>query len=132
MSNLNAADSNPPPPRRLSLSEKIAEKFSMKGRRNSDQSQQSHQSQESQASHHKYGTRESAHDSAFIVEGSIVGAHAIPPISLAHRYRSQGKTQQPYHGQGQAQAQPHSQATTQIYGDKQQNSGSSHSNNDHH
>ncbi|KAG0276148.1 hypothetical protein BGZ95_007907 [Linnemannia exigua] len=139
MSDINNTSSNTSanPPRRLSFSEKIAEKFSMKGRRNSGQSQQSKQSQ----NNHQYGTRESAHDSAFAVEGSIVGAHAIPPFSLEHRYRStpastqnrsQGKAQQQGQGQAQAQALAQPQAPVQTHADQQQSSGPSHSGEGHY
>ncbi|KAF8942989.1 hypothetical protein BGZ47_005926 [Haplosporangium gracile] len=126
------------PPRRLSFSEKIAEKFSsLKARRNSDQSHHSDQSQHK----HQYSTNENAHDSAFAVEGSIVGAHAIPPIGLEHRYRttaseqnrSQGKAaQQTHNDQAQAQAQARSQAPVQAYADQQQTSGSSYTDDAHH
>ncbi|KAG0376866.1 hypothetical protein BGX24_007080 [Mortierella sp. AD032] len=139
VNNNNNSNTSANPPRRLSFSEKIAEKFSMKGRRNSGQNQQSTQSAQSQHNH-QYGTRESAHDSAFAVEGSIVGAHAIPPFSLEHRYqstsastqnRSQGKAQQQGLGQAQAQAQAQSQAPVQSHVDQQQSSGSFHSSEGH-
>ncbi|KAF9539809.1 hypothetical protein EC957_004937 [Mortierella hygrophila] len=107
------------PPRRLSLSEKIAEKFSaLKGRRTShhnDHSQQSDQNQQK----HQYGTNENAHDSAFAVEGSMVGAHAIPPIGLEHRYQGNAAQQTQ---SGQAQAQTQSQAPVQTHADQQQTS----------
>ncbi|KAF9906658.1 hypothetical protein EC991_000383 [Linnemannia zychae] len=128
INNTNAASSNPPP-RRLSFSEKIAEKFSIKNRRNSGQSQQNQQSQQSQQSQHKhqYGTNENAHDSAFAVEGSIVGAHAIPPISLERRYWT------PFHSrsQGKTQNQAQSPASAQIHGDQHHSSGSSNSGEEH-
>ncbi|KAF9145701.1 hypothetical protein BG015_011815 [Linnemannia schmuckeri] len=120
------------PPRRRSFSEKIAEKFtSLKARRNSGQSHHSDQSQHK----HQYDTNDNAHDSAFAVEGSIVGAHAIPPIGLEHRYRttaseqncSQGKAaQQTHNDQAQAQAQAQSQAPVQTHADQQQTSDSSY------
>ncbi|KAF9324392.1 hypothetical protein BGZ91_002979 [Linnemannia elongata] len=111
------------PPRRRSLSERIAEKFSaLKNRRTSHHSDHSQQSDQNQNTH-QYGPNENAHDSAFAVEGSVVGAHAIPPIGLEHRY--QGKAAQQTHS-GQAQAQAQSQAPAPTHADQQQTSGSAH------
>ncbi|KAG0290832.1 hypothetical protein BGZ97_006082 [Linnemannia gamsii] len=115
--NLNV---NTNPPRRRSLSEKISDMFSsIKGHRHSGQNQQSAQNQ-SQSS-------ENPHDSAFAIEGSTAGAHAIPPVSLEHRYQdNQNKAQQPNSDQVQAQTHAQSQAPVQTLADQQQTSGSSH------
>ncbi|KAF9924296.1 hypothetical protein FBU30_005691 [Linnemannia zychae] len=68
--------------RKLSLTEKIAEMFSMGGHQ--------HHHQQSPTSQHKHqlDPPETRHDSAFEVEGCIVGAHAVPPIGLERQYQS--------------------------------------------
>ncbi|GJJ69025.1 hypothetical protein EMPS_01371 [Entomortierella parvispora] len=102
------------PPRRGSFMDKIRDTFS--GLRHHHQSPKAGSTPDAR---HQYGGADNQHDNAYAAEASIVGAHAIPPMTFhadpnhghgGHSGNSQGSAANGAATEAQSQAQPQSQS----------------------
>ncbi|KAG0198475.1 hypothetical protein BGX28_008069 [Mortierella sp. GBA30] len=100
----NAGNSGNPPTHKPNFVEKIIDKIKHRGH---DDHLKHTSIDDSQKKRHSFGGPENAHDNAYVAEASVVGAHAIPPMTFH-------ADPNPRHDHAPSNAQPQAQAATQA------------------